>query len=48
MPCMGSLNDCRMGAGSDHWHMKPTEEETLLFPLQYDSSTGHDQSSELS
>ena len=50
MPCYGSSNGCPMGAGSDHWqwHTKPTEEETLLFPLQFDSSAGHDQPSELS
>ena len=35
-----------MGVGSDHWDTKPTEEETLSFPLQFDSSTGHDQPSE--
>ena len=47
MPCMGSSNACPLGAGSDHWHTKPVQEETLLFPLQFDSSTGHDQLSEL-
>ena len=31
-----------MGADSDHWHTEPTEEETLLFPLQFDFATGHD------
>jgi len=36
-----------MGAGSDHWHTKPTEEETLFSPLQFHSSR-HDQPSELS
>ena len=44
---MRSSNACPMGTGSDFWHTKPTEEETLLFPLQFDSSTGHDQPSEL-
>ena len=28
-PCMGSSNTCLMGSGSDHWHTKPTEEETF-------------------
>ena len=42
MPCMVSLNACPMDADSDNWHTKPTEEETLLFPLQFDFSTGHD------
>ena len=36
-----------MGTGSDHWHTKPTEEETLLFPQQFDFPTGNDQPSEL-
>ena len=40
MPCMERSNDCTMDAGSDHWLTKPTEEETVLFPLQFDCSTG--------
>ena len=35
-----------MGVGSDHQHTKPMQKEMLLFPLQSDSSTGHDQLSE--
>ncbi len=31
MTCMGSSNTCLMGTSSDHWHTKPTEEETLFF-----------------
>ena len=46
MPCIGSLNTCPMGIGSDHQHTKPMQKEMLLFPLQSDSSTGHDQLSE--
>ena len=34
-----------LGTSSGHWHTKPTEEETILFPLQFESSTGHDQPS---
>ena len=39
-----------LGTSSGHWRTKPTEEETILFPLalQFDSSTGHDQPSQLS
>ena len=29
MPCMGNSNTCLMGAGSDHWRTKLTEEETF-------------------
>ena len=30
MPSMWSSNACPMGAGSNHWHTKPTEEETCV------------------
>ena len=30
MPCMESSNACLMGAGSDHWHTKPTQEELFV------------------
>ena len=36
----GSSSAWPTGAGSDHWHTEPTEEETLSFPLQFDSSKG--------
>ena len=35
-------NNPPLPSSSDHWYTKPTEEETLLFPLLFDSSTGHD------
>ena len=47
MSCMGSSNACPMGAGSVYWHTKPTEQDILLFPLQFDSSLLHDQPSKL-
>ena len=47
MPCRGSSNVCPMGASSDHWHTEPTEEETVVFPLQFGSSARRDQPSEL-
>ena len=47
MPCMGNSNACPMGASSDHWHTEPTEQATVLFLLQFDSSARHDQPSEL-
>ena len=45
VPCVGSLNPCTVGTGSDHWHTKPMVEDILLFPLLFNSSTGPDQPS---
>ena len=45
MPCVGSSNACTVGTGSDRWHTKPMVEDSLLFPLLFNSSTGSDQPS---
>ena len=46
MLCMGNSNASPMDVSSGHWHTKPTEEKTLLFPQRFDSSAGLDQPSE--